>query len=65
MPLALTGSLTAVQFRYPAELPLNLNKIEHFSKVSWFLLRKWHFSNWLLYNTQKDKFFRNSYLGFQ
>jgi len=34
MPLALAGSLTAVQFRYPAELLLNLNKIEHFSKVS-------------------------------
>jgi len=34
MPLALAGSLTAVQFRYHAELPLNLNKIEHFSKVS-------------------------------
>jgi hypothetical protein len=34
MPLALVGSLTAVQFRYPAELPLALNKIEHFSKVS-------------------------------
>jgi hypothetical protein len=34
MPLALTGSLTAVQFRYPAELSLALNKIEHFSKVS-------------------------------
>jgi len=34
MPLALTGSLTAVQFCYPAELPLALNKIEHFSKVS-------------------------------
>jgi hypothetical protein len=33
MPLALAGSLTAVQFRLPAELPLNLNKIEHFSKV--------------------------------
>jgi len=37
MPLALTGSLTAVQFRCPAELPLKLNKIEHFSKVSLFL----------------------------
>jgi len=34
MPLAHKGSLTAVQFRYPAELLLNLNKIEHFSKVS-------------------------------
>ncbi len=32
--IALAGSLTAVQFRFPAELPLNLNKIEHFSKVS-------------------------------
>jgi len=34
MPLALTGNLTVVQFRYPAELLLNLNKIEYFSKVS-------------------------------
>ena len=34
MPLALTGSLAAVQFCYPAELSLALNKIEHFSKVS-------------------------------
>jgi hypothetical protein len=34
MPLALTGSLAAVQFRYPAELPLALNKTEYFSKVS-------------------------------
>jgi hypothetical protein len=34
MPLALAGSLTAVQFCYPAELSLALNKIEHFSKVS-------------------------------
>jgi len=34
MPLALAGSLAAVQFRYPAELPLNLNKTEHFAKVS-------------------------------
>ena len=34
MPLAFTGSLTAVQFCYPAELPLNLNKNEHFSKVA-------------------------------
>jgi len=33
------GSLTAVQFRYPAELPLNLSKIERFSKVS-FTYRK-------------------------
>ena len=32
--LALTGSMTAVQFRDPAELPLNVNKNEHFSKVS-------------------------------
>jgi len=31
MPRALTGSLTAVQFCYPAELPLNKN--EHFPKV--------------------------------
>jgi len=40
MPLALAGSLTAVQFRYPAELPLNLNlnKIEYFSKVSFRVL---------------------------
>jgi hypothetical protein len=37
MPLALTGSLTAVQFCCPAELSLALNKIEHFSKVSLFL----------------------------
>jgi len=29
-----TGSLTAVQFRYPAELLLALNKIEYFSKAS-------------------------------
>jgi len=28
MPLALAGSLTAVQFRYPAELLLALNKID-------------------------------------
>ena len=34
MPLALSGSLAAVQFRYPAELSLNLDKIEHFSKAS-------------------------------
>ena len=34
MSLALAGSLTAVQFRFPAELPLGLNKIEHFSKAS-------------------------------
>jgi hypothetical protein len=34
MPLALAGSLTAVQFCYPAELSLDLNKIERFSKVS-------------------------------
>ena len=34
MPLALTGSLTAVQFCCPAELPLVSNKMEHFSKVS-------------------------------
>ena len=34
VPLALTGSMTAVQFCYPAELPLNVNKNEHFSKVS-------------------------------
>jgi len=34
MPLALSGSLTAVQFCYPAELSLALNKIGHFSKVS-------------------------------
>jgi len=33
MPLALAGSLMAVQFRYPAELLLNLNKIEPFSKA--------------------------------
>jgi hypothetical protein len=30
MPLALTGSLKAVQFCCPAELPLTLDKIEHF-----------------------------------
>ncbi len=29
-----SGKIDFVQFRYPAELPLNLNKIEHFSKVS-------------------------------
>ncbi len=34
MPLTLTGSLKAIEFRFPAELPLNLNEIEHFSKVS-------------------------------
>jgi len=37
MPLALTGSLMAVQFRYPAELPLVLNPAnggKHLSKVS-------------------------------
>ena len=39
MPIALMGSLTAVQFRCPAELPLNLNKIEHFLKVSSFLFQ--------------------------
>jgi len=36
MPLALAGSLTAVQFCYPAELSLVVNKIEHFPKVSMF-----------------------------
>jgi len=30
MPLALTGSMTAVQFRYPAELPWTLNKLKRF-----------------------------------
>jgi hypothetical protein len=34
MRLALAGSLTAVQFRRSGELPLNLKKIEDFSKVS-------------------------------
>jgi len=37
MPLALAGSLTAVQFRYPAELPLALDPAKggkHFPKVS-------------------------------
>jgi len=34
MPLALTGSHTAVQFHCPAELSLILKKIEHFSKIS-------------------------------
>jgi hypothetical protein len=38
--LALAGSLTAVQFRYPAELPLNLNKIEHFSKASFLFINE-------------------------
>jgi hypothetical protein len=33
MPLALTGSLRAVQFRRPAELPLTLDKIECFAKA--------------------------------
>jgi hypothetical protein len=37
MPLALAGSLTAVQICYPADLSLTLNKIEHFSKVSPFI----------------------------
>jgi len=36
MPLALTGSLTVVQFCYPAELPLNSNKNYYFAKVSKF-----------------------------
>jgi hypothetical protein len=36
MPLAIAGILTAIQFRYPAELSLALNKIENFSKVSYF-----------------------------
>ena len=34
MPLALTGSLTAVQFCYPAELPLTLNKLKRFETGS-------------------------------
>ena len=34
MPLALTGSLTAVQFCYPAELPLILNKLKRFETGS-------------------------------
>jgi len=34
MPLALAGSLKAVQICYPADLSLTLNKIGHFSKVS-------------------------------
>ena len=34
MPLALTGSLTAVQFCYPAELPLTLNKLKCFETGS-------------------------------
>jgi hypothetical protein len=36
MPLALTGSLSTVQFRCPAELPLTLDKIEHFETAPWF-----------------------------
>jgi len=34
MPLALTGSLTAVQFYYSAELPLTLNKLKRFETGS-------------------------------
>ena len=37
MPIALTGSLTVVQFRCPAELPLNLSPAKGgklFSKAS-------------------------------
>jgi hypothetical protein len=30
MPLALTGGYSSVQFRYPAELSLTLQKIAHF-----------------------------------
>ena len=36
MPLALTGSLTAVQFCYPAELPLTLNKLKRFETGPYF-----------------------------
>jgi len=41
MPPALTGSLTAVQFCYPAELPLTLNKLKRFETGSFdsFLFR--------------------------
>jgi len=48
MPLALAGSLIAVQFCYPAELPLTLDKIEHFEtgsleiNLSVFLLKGLH-----------------------
>ena len=52
MPLALAGSLTAVQFRYPAELPLALNKIEHFSKVSSDII-KYHISSNIQCDTRK------------
>ena len=38
MPLALTGSLTAVQFCYPAELPLILNKLKCFETGSFNLM---------------------------
>jgi hypothetical protein len=34
MPLSLAGSLTAVKFPCPGELPLNLNRIERFPEVS-------------------------------
>jgi hypothetical protein len=41
MPLALTGNLTAVQFCYPAELPLILNELKRFENGSFldFLLK--------------------------
>jgi hypothetical protein len=38
MPLALAGSLMAVQFHGPGELPLTLNKNERFANVSMLLL---------------------------
>ena len=34
MPLAPTGSLTAAQFCYPAELPLTVNKLKRFETGS-------------------------------
>ncbi len=34
-----SGNLAVVQFCYPAELPLNLNKIERFAKVSFLPVR--------------------------
>jgi len=38
MPLTLTGRLTAVQFCYPAELPLTLNKLKRFITGSYIFL---------------------------
>jgi hypothetical protein len=43
MPLALTGSLTAVQFCYPAELPLTVNKLKRFETGSKELFSESHF----------------------